>query len=146
MPPAVYSQLSSRLINDSGQLQGLVQFTSQNAMQAAVRLAGSLLAMFLTHPLLAALATIITPINWLLVRKAGQVQGRYGAVQNATLAGANAAAVESLGAVRTVHANTGEIGESRRFARAIRRFLHVVIVTVHTQTAVIFTQVQALVN
>ena len=42
--------------------------------------------------------------------------------------------------MRTVHANTGEVSEARRFAKAIRRFLHVVIVTVHTQTVVIFTQ------
>ena len=107
---------------------------------AGVRITGGLVAMYLTHPLLAVLATVITPINWLLIRKAGKVQGMYGAVQNASLAQANAAAVESLGGVRTVHANTGELNEARRFAKAIRRFLHVVIVTVHTQTVVIFTQ------
>ena len=136
----VSGELSSRLINDSGQLQTLTQFVSQNVLQAGVRITGGLVAMYLTHPLLAVLATVITPINWLLIRKAGKVQGMYGAVQNASLAQANAAAVESLGGVRTVHANTGELNEARRFAKAIRRFLHVVIVTVHTQTVVIFTQ------
>ena len=30
---------------------------------------------YLTHPLLALLATVITPINWMLIRKAGNVQG-----------------------------------------------------------------------
>ena len=68
---------------------------------------------------------------------------RYGAVQNAAMAEANATAVESLGAIRTIQANTGELTEARRFAAAIRRFLHVVIVTVHTQTMVIFTQLCA---
>lgn len=41
---------------------------------------------------------------------------------------------------RTVHANTGEKGEARRFATAIGRFLEVVLVTVYGQTVVIFTQ------
>ena len=38
-------------------------------------------------------------------------------------------------------ANTGEVGEARVFARSINRFVRVtVLVTVITQTAVIFTQ------
>ena len=109
---------------------------------------------------------------------------RFGAVQNASIAKANSAAVEALGSMRTVHANTGEtrgasanpsarrplapsasqppgrlllllrlrrltrrlsgssrsFSEARRFASHIRRFLRVVLVTVHTQTVVIFTQ------
>ena len=40
----------------------------------------------------------------------------------------------------TVHANTAELREAGLFRSAIRRFLRVVLVTVHTQTAVIFTQ------
>ena len=136
----VSGELSSRLINDSGQLQGLVQFVSQDFLQAFVRITGALVAMYLTHPWLALLATTITPVNWLIIRRAGKVQGRYGLVQNATMAKANAAAVEALGATRTVHANAGEMGEARLFANAIGRFLRVVLVTVHGQTVVIFTQ------
>ena len=68
------------------------------------------------------------------------MQGLYGVVQNAALAKANAAAVEALGAMRTVQSNTGEEGEARRFGAAIARFLRVVLVTVHGQTVVIFTQ------
>ena len=136
----VSGELSSRLINDSGQLQGLVQFVSQDFLQAFVRITGALVAMYLTHPWLALLATIITPVNWLIIRRAGRVQGRYGLVQNATMAKANAAAVEALGAIRTVHSNAGEMGEARLFASAIGRYLRVVLVTVHGQTVVIFTQ------
>ena len=64
----------------------------------------------------------------------------YGIVQNAALAKANGFAVESLGSMRTVHANTAEVGEARRFAKQINMFLRVVLVTVWTQTVVIFTQ------
>ena len=136
----VSGELSSRLINDSGQLQTLVQFVTQDVLKAAVRIIGGVLAMYLTHPLLGLLATAITPINWLIIRKAGTVQGLYGAVQNASIAKANSAAIEALGCMRTVHANTGELREARRFASHIRRFLRVVLVTVHSQTVVIFTQ------
>ena len=136
----VSGELSSRLINDSGQLQTLTQFVSQNILQSAVRIAGGLTAMYLTHPLLAVFATVVTPLNWYIIRRAGNVQGRYGVVQNAAIAKANAAAVETLGAMRTVHSNCGEMGDALRFATTIRRFLHVVLVTVHTQTVVIFTQ------
>ena len=52
----------------------------------------------------------------------------------------NQVAVEALGAIRTVQANTGEVGEARFFASNINRFLRVVLVTVITQTVVIFTQ------
>ena len=38
----VSGELSSRLINDSGQLQGLAQFTTQQLLQAVVRLVGAL--------------------------------------------------------------------------------------------------------
>ena len=38
-------ELSSRLINDSGQLQTLVQFVTQDLLQAVVRVSGGLVAM-----------------------------------------------------------------------------------------------------
>ena len=136
----VSGELSSRLINDSGQLQGLAQFTTQQLLQAVVRLLGAVVAMYMTHPLLAVLATVISPLNYFIVRRAGYLSGLYGCVQNATLAKSNQVAVEALGAMRTVQANTGEVGEARVFARSINRFLRVVLVTVITQTVVIFTQ------
>jgi ATP-binding cassette subfamily B protein len=133
-------ELSSRLINDSGQLNAFAQFTSQALLKALVQLCGSLPAMFASHWQLALLATVISPLNWLIVRRAGVVQGMYGIVQQETMARANGAAVEALGAMRTVQANTGELGEWRRFALRICHFLRVVLVTVHTQTMVIFSQ------
>ena len=42
--------------------------------------------------------------------------------------------------MRTVLANTGEVREARRFAIQINAFLKVVLVTVWTQTVVIFAQ------
>ncbi|KAL1530114.1 hypothetical protein AB1Y20_001035 [Prymnesium parvum] len=136
----VSGELSSRLINDSGALQSLAQFTSQNLVQAAVRVLGSIVAMFVTHPLLALLATLVTPVNWFIVHRAGEVSGLYGVVQNGAMAKANAQAVEVLGAMRTVQASTAELREARRFSERINRFLKVVIVTVQCQTAVIFAQ------
>jgi ATP-binding cassette subfamily B protein len=136
----VSGELSSRLINDSGQLQGLAQFTTQQLLQATVRLVGAVVAMYMTHPLLAVLATVISPLNYFIVRRAGYLSGLYGVVQNAALAKSNQVAVEALGAIRTVQANTGEVGEARGFAASINRFLRVVLVTVITQTVVIFTQ------
>ena len=134
-------ELSSRLINDSGALQYLAQFTSQNLLQACVKLLGSLFAMYLTHPLLALLATVVSPLNWLLVRRTGRVVGSYGVVQNAAMAAANAAAVEALGAVRTVHANAAEGREAAAFRAAICRFLRVILVTVQTETVLRVVQI-----
>lgn len=42
-------ELSSRLINDSSQLQYLAQFTTQNSLTAIIKLFGSLFAMYGTH-------------------------------------------------------------------------------------------------
>ena len=127
----VSGELASRLINDSGQLQSLVQFVTQvwlpaapnphpnphpnpslnpnpnpnpgchprpastrppsaravpsvcmqDVLKATVRIVGGLIAMYTTHLYLGLLATAITPVNWLIIRKAGTVQGLYGAVQ-----------------------------------------------------------------
>ena len=95
-------ELSSRLINDSGQLQTLTQFVSQNVLKATINITGGLVAMYLTHPLLALLASVITPINWLLIRRAGEIQGMYGAVQNYTIAKANATVAASRARAHTL--------------------------------------------
>ena len=63
-----------------------------------------------------------------------------GAVQASALAKANSRATEALGAMRTVQASNAEVGEARRFAEQINAFLKVVIITVWTQTVLIFTQ------
>ena len=63
-----------------------------------------LLPMLMLMLLLLLMLTLVTVVAW---------QGLYGIVQNASLARANAAAVEALGAMRTVHANTGEVRAPR---------------------------------
>ena len=82
---------------------------------------------------------MISPLNWLIVRRAGVVQGMYGIVQQNDGARQRRRR-RALGAMRTVQANTGELGEWRQFALRICHFLRVVLVTVHTQTMVIFSQ------
>ena len=38
-----------------------------------MRLVGALVAMYMTHPLLALLATVISPLNYFIVKRAGFV-------------------------------------------------------------------------
>ena len=68
----VSGELGSRLINDSQALSSLTQFTTQTVLGAVVKFLGSLAAMFFTHPKLALMATIITPLNLFLVKRTGR--------------------------------------------------------------------------
>lgn len=134
----VSGELSSRLINDSGALSNLVQFTTQTLLGALVKFIGSLLSMYLTHPLLAVLATIITPVNLFLVKRTGHIVGYYGVVQNSAMAKANAVSVEVLGNIRTVQSGVGEGMESKRFMEKINYFLRVIKATVYLETVLRF--------
>jgi len=134
----VSGELSSRLINDSSSLSNLVQFTTQTLFGAFVKFFGSLLSMYLTHPLLAILATFITPINLFFVKKTGHIVGFYGVVQNDAMAKANAVAVEVLGNIRTVQSNVGEDMEADRFMDKINYFLRVIKATVYLETVLRF--------
>lgn len=136
----VSGELSSRLINDSQALSSLTQFTTQTVLGAVVKFAGSLLAMFATHPKLALLATIITPINMVLVKRTGKTVGFYGVVQNHAMAKANAVAVEVLGSVRTVQSNVGEQYEAEFFMHRLNRYLRIIKATVYLETVLRFTQ------
>ncbi|CAJ1364093.1 unnamed protein product [Effrenium voratum] len=136
----VSGELSSRLVNDSQALSSLTQFTTQTVLGAVVKFLGSLLAMFATHPKLALLATIITPINMLLVRRTGRTVGYYGVVQNHAMAKANAVAVEVLGSIRTVQSNVGERFEAEFFMERLNRYLRIIKATVYLETVLRFTQ------
>eukprot|EP00434_Breviolum_minutum_P008878 symbB.v1.2.007829.t1/scaffold463.1/size291460/10 len=136
----VSGELSSRLINDSQALSSLTQFTTQTVLGAIVKFAGSLVAMFATHPRLAVLATVITPINMLLVKRTGKTVGYYGVVQNHAMAKANAVAVEVLGSIRTVQSNVGEKQEATYFMYRLNRYLRIIKATVYLETVLRFTQ------
>lgn len=135
----VSGELSSRLINDSASLSSLTQFTTQTLLGAIVKFVGSLIAMFGTHPMLALIATVVTPINTLLVRKTGSVVGYYGIVQNNAMAKANAVAIEVLGSIRTVQSNVGEDGEADRFMDRMNHYLRIIKFTVYIETILRFT-------
>lgn len=126
-------QLASRLINDSSKLQDFVQNTSQRALSGIVNFSVALIAMFTTHPVLALVATVITPANLFITRYTGHIAGSYGAVQNQALATANSQAIEALGCIRTVQANGGERMEADRFRRRLSYYLRVIKATVYTQ-------------
>lgn len=136
----VSGELSSRLINDSAALSSLTQFTTQTLLGAIVKFVGSLVAMYTTHPMLALIATIITPVNTFLVRRTGRTVGHYGVVQNHAMAKANAVAIEVLGSIRTVQANVGEAQESDRFMDKLNYYLRVIKATVYLETVLRFTQ------
>ncbi|CAE7507577.1 abcB1 [Symbiodinium sp. CCMP2592] len=154
----VSGELSSRLINDSQALSSLTQFTTQTVLGAVVKFAGSLIAMYATHPQLALIAgcleammlmffmrafheaTIITPINMVLVRRTGKTVGHYGVVQNHAMAKANAVAVEVLGSIRTVQSNVGEQQEAVFFTERLNRYLRIIKATVYLETVLRFTQ------
>lgn len=135
----VSGELSSRLINDSGQLSWLTQFTTQTLLGAIVKFSGSLVSMYLTNPKLAIVATIITPVSTFFVRQTGKVVGNYGVVQNGAMAKANAVAIEVLGSIRTVQANVGEEQEASRFKRSLHYYLRVIKATVYLETVLRFT-------
>lgn len=132
-------EMSSRLINDSGQLQYLAQFTTQNSLSAIIKLFGSLFAMYGTHWKLALIATCISPLNWWFVRKTGSTVGKYGIVQNKAMAAANAQAVETLGAIHTVQSNVAETKEIETSARNFNFFLRIIKFTVYSETVLRFT-------
>lgn len=136
----VSGELSSRLINDSASLSSLMQFTTQTMLGAFVKFIGALVAMYWTHPSLAFMCTVITPVSTLMVRRTGMVVGQYGTVQNEAMAKANALAVEVLGSVKTVQSNVGETQEAFRFMDRMNRFLRVIVCTVYLETALRFVQ------
>jgi len=136
----VSGELASRLINDSAALSSLTQFTTQTMLGAVVKFVGSLVAMYSTHGQLALIATIITPINTVLVRRTGRTVGFYGVVQNHAMAKANAVAIEVLGSIRTVQSNVGETQESDRFMDKLNYYLRVIKATVYLETVLRFTQ------
>eukprot|EP00929_Paragymnodinium_shiwhaense_P066813 TRINITY_DN33563_c0_g1_i1.p1 TRINITY_DN33563_c0_g1~~TRINITY_DN33563_c0_g1_i1.p1 ORF type:complete len:729 (+),score=120.40 TRINITY_DN33563_c0_g1_i1:55-2187(+) len=133
-------ELSSRLINDSQALASLTQFTTQTLLGAIVKFFGSLFAMYWTHPTLALIATVVTPINTLLVRRTGATVGKYGVVQNHAMAKANAVAIEVLGSIRTVQSNVGEPQEGERFMDRLNYYLRVIKATVYIETVLRLTQ------
>mmetsp|Transcript_104379 Transcript_104379/g.164716 ORF Transcript_104379/g.164716 Transcript_104379/m.164716 type:complete len:686 (-) Transcript_104379:325-2382(-) len=135
----VSGELSSRLINDSASLSSLTQFTTQTLLGAFVKFAGSLVAMYTTHPFLALIATVITPLNTVLVRATGKTVGHYGVVQNHAMAKANATAIEVLGSIRTVHSNCGEEHEYNVFMQKLNYYLRVIKATVYLETVLRFT-------
>lgn len=136
----VSGELSSRLINDSASLSSLTQFTTQTLLQAVVKFSGALVAMYWTHPKLALIATIVTPLSTVLVKRTGQTVGKYGIVQNDAMAKANAVAIEVLGSIRTVQSNVGERQESQRFLLKLNYYLRVIKATVYLETVLRFTQ------
>mmetsp|Transcript_98000 Transcript_98000/g.305195 ORF Transcript_98000/g.305195 Transcript_98000/m.305195 type:complete len:697 (-) Transcript_98000:176-2266(-) len=136
----VSGELSSRLINDSASLSSLTQFTTQTLLQAVVKFSGALVAMYWTHPKLAVIATFVTPLSAMLVRRTGKTVGKYGIVQNDAMAKANAVAIEVLGSIRTVQSNVGEKQEAHRFMERLNYYLRVIKATVYLETVLRFTQ------
>ena len=102
-------------------------------MNGLVMFVVSIFAMYMTHPALALTATLITPLNVIIVRKTGKLAGFYGAVQNDALATANSYSIEVMSSIRSVQSNNGEMYEAETFQEKLRYVLRVIKATVYTE-------------
>eukprot|EP00913_Durusdinium_trenchii_P004635 g4303.t1 len=105
--------LVSRLTNDTDQLQNVLNRAPENLVTNLVRLVVSLVLMAKQHLLLTVISVAPLPLAFFLVKKTGEVVGRYGALQNDALARVNGVASEAITNVRAVQLAGGEETETQ---------------------------------
>jgi ATP-binding cassette subfamily B protein len=121
--PAFYDQthsgeVMSRLTADTTQIKAAAGSALSQALRNAIMLVGALTMMFVTSPLLAALALAAIPVIVFPLLAYGRSVRRLSRVAQDRLAETAAYAAENLGAVRTMQAFGQEAAVSRRFAAA----------------------------
>jgi ATP-binding cassette subfamily B protein len=114
-------EVMSRLTADTTQIKGAAGSALSQALRNAIMLAGALTMMFVTSPLLAALALAAIPVIVFPLLAYGRAVRRLSRTAQDRLAEASAYAAENLGAVRTMQAFGQEGTVSSRFAAAIAR-------------------------
>ncbi|MGD9583251.1 MAG: ABC transporter transmembrane domain-containing protein [Lysobacterales bacterium] len=115
--------LLSRLTADTELIQSVVGAGASVALRNSLLVIGASIALILTIPKLAGIAALVIPIALLPMYLFG---GRVRVLSRESqdrIGDASAQAAESLGAVRTLQANTLEVEESTRFDGAIERGL-----------------------
>ncbi len=124
--PAFYDtthsgEVMSRLTADTTQIKGAAGSALSQALRNLIMLIGALVMMFVTSPMLAALALAAIPLIVFPLLAYGRAVRRLSRTAQDRLADASAYAAENLGAVRTMHAFGQEATVSRRFAAAVER-------------------------
>jgi ATP-binding cassette subfamily B protein len=124
--PAFYEkthsgEVMSRLTADTTQIKAAAGSALSQALRNAIMLVGALTMMFVTSPLLAALALAAIPLIVFPLLAYGRAVRRLSRAAQDRLADASAYAAENLSAVRTMHAFGQEGTVSTRFAAAVER-------------------------
>ena len=124
--PAFYDkthsgEVMSRLTADTTQIKGAAGSALSQALRNLIMLIGALVMMFVTSPMLAALALAAIPLIVFPLLAYGRSVRRLSRTAQDRLADASAYAAENLGAVRIMHAFGQEAAVSRRFAAAVER-------------------------
>lgn len=130
--------LVSRLTNDTDQLQNVLNRAPENLVTNLVRLVVSLVLMAKQHLLLTVISVAPLPMAFFLVKKTGQVVGRYGALQNDALARVNGVASEAIANVRAVQLAGAEGTETKEYEDATESYLEVIQQTLYKETALRF--------
>lgn len=103
-----------------------------------MRLVISLVLMAKQHTLLTLVSVAPLPLAFLLVKKTGQVVGRYSVLQNDSLARVNAVASEAIANVRAVQIAGAEQTEVQEYCKATNNYLKVIERTLFKETALRF--------
>ncbi len=124
--PAFYErnhsgEVMSRLTADTTQIKAAAGTALSQALRNLIMLAGALTMMFVTSPMLAALAVGAIPLIVFPLLAYGRAVRRLSRAAQDRLADASAYAAENLAAVRTMHAFSQQPTVSRRFAAAVER-------------------------
>ncbi|CAE7218103.1 ABCB10 [Symbiodinium pilosum] len=130
--------LVSRLTNDTDQLQNVLNRAPETLVTNVMRLVVSLVLMAQQHVLLTLVSVAPLPLAFLLVKKTGKVVGRYGVLQNDSLARVNAVASEAIANVRAVQIAGAEKTEVEEYCQATNKYLKVIEQTLFKETALRF--------
>ncbi len=109
----------SRLVADTTLLQGVIGSTFSLALRNVLMLAGGVVFLFITNPRLTLLALLVVPLVLIPILTAGRRVRRLSRDSQDRIADIGARAEETLNAIRTVQAFTGEARANAAFATDI---------------------------
>ena len=113
-------ELISRLAADTELLRSVIASTMSVALRSVVTMLGSGVALLITSPRLAGMASIGIPVIILPIVLYGRRVRRLSRDNQDRVADANAHATEILGAIHTVQSYARETHEAQRFGQAVR--------------------------
>lgn len=128
-------ELLSRLVSEPEALHDVVNYSLERLLRNGFALVFGLYSMISVDPWLA-LATLVArlPLTLQLNGYAWRNVDSYSRVQADAMSRANAAASEAITHVRTVQAHGAEELEVREYSRHIKRYIHVIRVTLLSET------------